>query len=230
MIYERVTDEADAHTRSDSSQRYLRPTYVLRWYDLEGPPNRRALDSMCQQMPFPVARFPHNFTKLHTPGVLLGVIMYTTGSLLNCEANNISVAALLVFLSIRYHSLIKPHGVTIEDFACALAVRTSTWSSSFNWCHPNTIIGLIDPSRTPLLCRGPLDDYHTTTEAQHATRIVVVTGNGQVGLSHHVDPVNGMCTGDLLVGLFGIIFPFILRWSINNQYRMVNVAGVVKHK
>jgi hypothetical protein len=56
-------------------------------------------------------------------------------------------------------------------------------------------------------------------------RTIFVTDAGQVGLS-----IGELEEGDLLAGLFGFMYPFILRITEAGTYTMVNVARVADHK
>ena len=56
-------------------------------------------------------------------------------------------------------------------------------------------------------------------------RTMFVTGTGHVGVS-----MGELKDGDLLVGLFGIMYPFILRKGEADTYTMVNVAHVADHE
>lgn len=69
---------------------------------------------------------------------------------------------------------------------------------------------------------------HLTATAQNL--ILFVTREGHVGLSYHPDAINGIRPGDVVVGLFGINLPFILRRSVSSKdYNMVNIAFVAHH-
>lgn len=62
-----------------------------------------------------------------------------------------------------------------------------------------------------------------------SNRICFVTADQNIGITHHPDPDNGVRVGDLVVGLFGINFPFILRPTTKSKYIMVNVTGLHDH-
>jgi hypothetical protein len=52
-----------------------------------------------------------------------------------------------------------------------------------------------------------------------------VTGEGRVGLAYHSDFINGIRAGGVVVSLFGINLPFVLRPDDStSHYHMVNVA------
>lgn len=65
---------------------------------------------------------------------------------------------------------------------------------------------------------------------------VFVTKENHVGMTYHPDS-DGVRKGDVLVGLFGINFPFVLRpvpGTLNEHgipsYQMINIAHVAHHK
>ncbi|KAJ4310743.1 hypothetical protein N0V94_008292 [Neodidymelliopsis sp. IMI 364377] len=65
--------------------------------------------------------------------------------------------------------------------------------------------------------------------------IVFVTAKKHLGMAYHPDFQNGIRPGDIVVGLFGINFPFILRpvpGGIDRKpaYNMINVAYMANHK
>jgi len=61
-------------------------------------------------------------------------------------------------------------------------------------------------------------------------QIIFVTSEGYAGMSYRPDTVNGIRPGDVLVGLFGVNIPFVLRRSESGkEYQMINVAWVVDH-
>ena len=63
-------------------------------------------------------------------------------------------------------------------------------------------------------------------------RIVFVTDTNMVGLCAHEDPITGIKEGDVLVGLFGINFPFILRRNPDEAERhsLIGIASVANHE
>ncbi|KAF2624862.1 hypothetical protein BU25DRAFT_450306 [Macroventuria anomochaeta] len=66
------------------------------------------------------------------------------------------------------------------------------------------------------------------------SHIMFVTEEGDVGIIYHPDCANGIRPGDIVVGLFGINYPFILRLvpraaKEKLMYTMINVAHVADH-
>lgn len=60
-------------------------------------------------------------------------------------------------------------------------------------------------------------------------RNLFVTDTGRFGQIYHSEN-DGICVGDVLVGLFGNNFPFVLRPIGAKQYKVINVAYVVEHQ
>ena len=59
-------------------------------------------------------------------------------------------------------------------------------------------------------------------------RTLFTTDSRRLGQPYHPDQ-NGIREGDILVGLFGINFPFILHPLADGSYKMINIAHVVDH-
>jgi hypothetical protein len=82
-----------------------------------------------------------------------------------------------------------------------------------------------------------IDGYADTSLEEHADipldvqeNILFVTKGGRVGISYHPDAIQGIRSGDVVVGLFGANLPFILRPAeLTEEYKMVNVAYVANH-
>jgi hypothetical protein len=61
-------------------------------------------------------------------------------------------------------------------------------------------------------------------------KTLFVTKESHVAISYHPDPIQGIRPGDVVVGLFGVSIPFILRPADSGEeYQMVNVAYVADH-
>lgn len=57
-----------------------------------------------------------------------------------------------------------------------------------------------------------------------------VTDNDRVGGAYHLDTVNGIRPGDVVVGLFAANLPFVLRkLEPSSHYQMVNIAYINDH-
>lgn len=62
-------------------------------------------------------------------------------------------------------------------------------------------------------------------------RILFVTNTGRVGLTYHSDIEHGIRQGDIIAGLFGINFPFVLRSVPGaSKFNMLNVAHIAAHE
>jgi hypothetical protein len=61
-------------------------------------------------------------------------------------------------------------------------------------------------------------------------KVLFVTKEDQVGIVYHPDALNGIRVGDVVVGLFGVSLPFVLRLTKSGEkYEMVNIANVAGH-
>jgi hypothetical protein len=81
----------------------------------------------------------------------------------------------------------------------------------------------------PQSCLDVLTDLHRPNDS-----IVFITAEKHLGMVYHPDFQNGIQPGDIVVGLFGINFPFILRpvpGGIDRKpaYNMINVAYIANH-
>ena len=56
-----------------------------------------------------------------------------------------------------------------------------------------------------------------------------VTDSGHIGLSYHPNLDNSIRTGDLVIGFFGVNYPFLLR-PVATGYEMINVAHIAGHE
>lgn len=62
-----------------------------------------------------------------------------------------------------------------------------------------------------------------------------VTEEGHLGTLYHPEPLTAVQPGDVVVGLFGMNYPFVLRPHVKGEnseqtYSMVNIAYVVGHE
>jgi hypothetical protein len=61
-------------------------------------------------------------------------------------------------------------------------------------------------------------------------KIIFTTSTGRVGLAYHPDVATGIRPNDIVVGLFDLNLPFVLRKAeLENHYQMVNVAYINEH-
>jgi hypothetical protein len=198
---------------------YWHPHTILR----ERANVRKSLRKLCTELPKSVriARFSPDYKTLFAAGNTLGTITSASFPALFCGPG----ARRLLFT--LYHAFAKPRGFKPATFYKALysahdgAPRPSHMQSFEDWLMNCDSLG----EETLAKYKEVLDNV--IEGARNKT--LFITDSGHIGQSYHPDPV-GIEVGDLLVGLFGINFPFIIRPLGEDRYRMINVAHVVDHE
>ncbi|KAF2680713.1 HET-domain-containing protein [Lentithecium fluviatile CBS 122367] len=185
----------------------------------------------------PVARFLNNFSTLYTIGASIGTVAATSLDTLS-ELSSVPGMLKSAAFSKLYYRIAEPRDISIDSFLEALEGYSNNRNSVFNQDIPGKKSAfqeiIINPDSHDIISQadGLVSVYHRIlfplVNSAYA-RILFVTDKGHIGLSYHPDPFNGIRPGDLLVGLFGINFPFLLR-PVAGGYQMINVAYVVDHK
>lgn len=164
-------------------------------------------------------------TRLSVIGNYLGTIAETTGSTFDTKGNDHYTVMTPRVLHDAYLMIAKPRHIPIETFIQAI------------------IGGLDDSSEAEAALVHIVRDSVSTQESstlreehvRHTDGVAFVTEEGDVGRAYHPDFENGIRAGDVIVGLFGINFPFILRKvpaedGEETVYTMVNVAYITGHE
>ena len=218
------------------------------------------VDMLAQNLPYNLtaAEVSADNTRLSTYGLFAGTIIATSEDALQhlewAEPPWLSLNSVYDI----YHDIVAPNGVSSADYLCVLlpqehrhswrtrpgaqqhefAVFDSFLNADRNRIHEYG--ALFD--RKDDVAPGPFgrDVDDTMQELAEAIssrakeRIVFVTDKGHVGLSYHEDLKTGIRSGDILVGLFGVNFPFILRRNESEvkdtTHLMINVASVANHQ
>ena len=226
----------EGHSDLSASETYHSPCgipckgfFAYQWSEPFGP-FEYALDAMCQQLPSPLARVSTDFSTLYAPGVLIGTIAETSRGLLDDLKQQSPHSDLPQNIIRFYHSVAKPRGVKPGRFVRALLNRPASRSTP-DFHEQDVAFALLNPNMcgasVSTTVRRAMIDENAQIRCQVNKRTLFVTDIGQVGLSYHPDDVNGIRPGDIVVGLFGVNFPFILRPNEHDTYRMINVARVV---
>jgi hypothetical protein len=179
-----------------------------------------------------LVRFPGN-DQLRTVGKFIGTILDSSENLTSSTRRDdlLDEPCLVSVDAVRhaYDNVLKPREIPFEalfEAFCAVAEKD---------LHPRAKI------RTTCqhLFQKTADDLVLTREQCHVLveisepvqdQIVFVTSQGHVGLVYHPDPTNGIRRGDVVVGLFGINVPFVLRQASDGKsYEMINIAYVGGH-
>jgi hypothetical protein len=185
------------------------------------------LDRMCSMLPFPPATFSPNLRMLYAPGILIGTIVETS-----CEPSNhldetIRKSELPENIQQFYHSILGPRGIAMGSM-----IRLFTgerpgpdWPAAIKAFDTDVSQAYISRN-----VRAEMEIIVEEITRGVKNRVILVMDNNHIGLAYHPNSTGGIRPGDVIAGLFGINFPFILRPMGNAQYRMINVARVPEMK
>lgn len=194
--------DPDINTRyAETIHNYNQPENMLQRFNLHIPQRTCKFQS-------PTRFSPDNV--LHTVGTSFGTILYTSGELLRStrdefKPENLRLGIMHVMDRI-YETMLKPRNLQGEDL----------W---LTFVRNPQFLALEERRRRLFTKRGP--PFNKT---------IFVTSNSHVGLTYHPDMLNGIRPGDVVVGLFGVSLPFVLRKvEQSNQYQIINVASVSGH-
>jgi hypothetical protein len=187
---------------------------------------RESLEWMCGRIRFPLARFSFNFGTLFAPGVFIAKVTETSSNLMNYAAESTAHAYMPREVCDFYQLVVKPRGIAPDKFIKALLKAESLFSNSEFMEIMCTTLNYTSWSTASTSTRNQVKHVCARIRTKVQSKTLFVTDKGQVGVSYHPDYVNGIRTGDMVVGLFGVNFPFILRQNDNDTYQMINVARI----
>lgn len=217
------------------------------------------VDMLAQELPsnLPAAQISADFKRLSTYGLFAGTIIATSkDSLRHLEWTEPHWLSLNSIYDV-YHDIVAPNRISSADYLVALLPQEHTYiwrvRPGAQQHEFNTFDLFLNANRDRVHDYGDLfrprhevnpgpfgrrmhDTMQELAEAissRAKDRIVFVTDQGHVGLTYHEDPQTGIRSGDVLVGLFGVNFPFILRRNesagADVTYEMINAASVANH-
>jgi hypothetical protein len=225
--------ELESYMTPNPDVAYHRPMNNLRGTTTPTRYAESFLDGMCQQLPFPPARVSTDLARLFAPGVLIGTIIETSGNLLDqLELGEVnSDSGLPQNLHSIHDSFCKRLGSDLDALKFVgrlLAPWKYVFLEEKNICRAATELfnPKLNQTNVSMGVRRVMRRLCSDIVANVRNRTLFLMDNGGTGLSYHPDSINGIRPGDLVVGLFGTNFPFILRPNEDNSYRMINVAGV----
>jgi hypothetical protein len=196
---------------------------------------REASNLTCSNLePAFKATLSADLTRLHAIRKPMGAIVRTSGDVLY-DIGEMHDRVLILKLRRLFGEIARPLGASAEVFLGALfgsfeyAMRLATREIK----DSVTLIQLLDPTtasvnsswQTPREFSGLLADIASYAR----NRICFVTDAGDVGLSYHPDPKNGIRPGDVVARLFHDSTFFILRPMDGSTYQMINVATLMQH-
>ena len=156
-----------------------------------------------------------NFSTLYAPGVLIATIAHTSGDLLDHLDDTKGGTDVLKKLHKLHCDLMKPLNGGMSALVCVCALLGATKGGLEG-------TAVIKEAQQALKADSICTEASTEELFQQravlnelalgaANRIVFVTDKQQVGVTYHPDSLGGITSGDLIVGLFGINLPVILR-------------------
>jgi hypothetical protein len=182
-------------------------------------------------LPFPPIIITKDRKTLFAPGILIGTIEETSGSLLSRPAASHLQSGLPHDIYQFYCSVVKPRGVNVYNFVQAITAPFATIAGYDDVVK--IAQALFDPyttmTTTSTRAWGKMQDMCAEVIENTYTRCVFVTAD-KVGSVYHPDLKNAIHPGDQVVVLFGVNLPFILRQNNDHTYQMINVARMVNHK
>jgi hypothetical protein len=180
-----------------------------------------------ERMSLAQATISNDGTRLFASGVPLGVIIKTSEDIFS-DLYDTPRSSLIHKVCSLYHSIGKPYDIGQEDFFFGLGVGTGR----ADW--PQAVLALCNPNIHDLVLTGSVrrevHDTCTNIVSSVSNKIIFVTDTGHIGRLYHPDLINGVRPGDVVAGLFGIKFPFVLRPDEHDTYRMINVAAIHPHE
>jgi hypothetical protein len=188
----------------------------------------RTTEQISSLLPFASSTFSPNLRELFVPGVLIGTIVETSGELLNQRDDTISIADQTRNLKQLYESLLAPRDISIESMIRLLA-NQGHWkqlNAAYYDAAKKAFVTNARQSDIPKAVWEVMVKLISLLVSTVANRILFVMDNKRFGLAYHLEALQGIRSGDIVAGLFGINFPFILRPTGNGRYRMINVARI----
>lgn len=196
---------------------YWIPVRLLRF------PKSTRIMNLFEELPKParIARFSQDYKTLFAVGTTLGIITWTSIQDSFCGPG---AAHRLHDL---YHTSVKQRGFTPASFYQAVYDKDPSDRKPSDMQDFEEFL-----MRETVLTDDTVPNYEKVLKSvldSASNRTCFVTDSGQLGQSY-MSERNGIRAGDILVGLFGINFPFILRPLEDDKYKMLNVAYFVDHQ
>ncbi|KAL1606240.1 hypothetical protein SLS60_003642 [Paraconiothyrium brasiliense] len=181
----------------------------------------------------PTLHFSPDTTILYSKGLCLGAI--TSASLVTLTPETpINVISTVFEI---YRTLAKDHDVDAASFL-SLAAESDCNTKQ----HADMIQELLEPSEYLHLLLETMSangqEPQDSTLYNLACNIlsvcldetIFVTDYGRLGRIYYHDPNDSVKIGDIVVGLFGVNLPFVLRPNENGTYRILNLAFILDHE
>lgn len=178
-------------------------------------------------------RVSDDFKRLHTYGVHLGTIVAVYASVINSDCFGYQKRA--VALREIYLTYMKPRQISAQSLLHALTVdrKPPVLDPQLSEQLPSLFEQLLE-SQTEITFPSPFFEVMVALSGHEECHLFFKDDN-QVGMTYHPDLRDGVRPGDVVAGLLGINFPFVLRpvegWLDGcPTYTMVNVAHLADHQ
>lgn len=187
---------------------------------------------MLRLVPICPAHVSEDGRRLVAPGVLLGIIAETFPNHAGQEDNE-SPLALPQNVYRIYDRLAEMRLDVVNIVRVLMQPRTSVGYHRSERHRRRAATRLLDPFDAgvdePEEVVQAMQEIVRQVKDNISNRISFLTTDNVLGITHHPDLDNGIRPGDVIVGLFGINFPFILRPVDDSSYSMINVTGLATH-
>ncbi|KAJ4376604.1 hypothetical protein N0V86_006718 [Didymella sp. IMI 355093] len=178
-------------------------------------------------------RVSNDLTRLYTPGAHLGTIVAVYTSAINADCFGYHKRA--TALREIYHTYMKPRQISAQSLLHALTVdrKPPVLDPQLAKQFPVLFQQLLE-SPAEITFPSPFFDVMVALSG-HEECHLFFTNEDKVGITYHPDLEAGVRVGDVVAGLLGINFPFVLR-SVEGgvggeaAYTMINVAHIADHQ
>lgn len=170
---------------------------------------------------------------LFTYGVHLGHITAVYSTVVNSDCFGYQKRA--TALRKIYHTYMKPRAISVRSLLHALTVdrKPPVLDPQMSEQLPSLFEQLLE-SQTEITFPSPFFEVMVALSG-HEECHLFFTDDDNVGITYHPDLEDGVHPGDIVAGLLGINFPFVLRPLKSRRpnspvYAMVNIAHVADHQ
>jgi hypothetical protein len=178
-------------------------------------------------------RVSEDFKCLHTYGVHLGTIVAVYSSVINADCFGYYKRA--TALREIYHTYMEPRKIAAQSLLHALTVdrKPPVLDPLLAEQFPAVFEQLLE-SQDEITFPSAFFDIMVALSG-HEECHLFFTDDDRVGITYHPNTEDGVRVGDVIAGLLGIDFPFVLRAGVEvfngaPAYAMVNVAHVADHQ
>jgi hypothetical protein len=168
---------------------------------------------------------------LKTVGKLIGTIVDSSGEMADAAKDKIDSTWTTTASMVHrvYDETLKP--LNVQARALSEAFIAGIDESMQPYYHVDDIRLFFDQTANESGLTN--EQCNKLVDVSHSARgqIIFVTSEGCVGMAYHPEKINGIRRGDVVVGLFGINLPFVLRHVPDSgSYEMINIAYVGEHQ